>query len=193
MSEIPAGAALRDATRAVHERLHALPAFAALAAGTLDRHGYVALLGRLYGFHAPVEAALAAMLGQRLAPEAWQRAHLLRADLASFGVGEQSLARLPRIEFPALPGEPAAMGCLYVVEGSTLGGRQLSKRLDGVLPLGALAGRSFLQGAAQPGHLRWAALRAELDAIGADPACRREMIAGAASTFAQFELWFADS
>lgn len=192
MGEISAGAALREATRTVHERLHGLPAFAALAAGRLDRDRYVALLGRLLGFHAPTEAALATRLGQRLAPETWQRTHLLRADLATFGVDDEQVARLARIERPTLPSDPVAMGCLYVVEGSTLGGRQLSRLLDNVLPSGGSAGRSFLQGGAQPGHIRWIALRAELDAMGADPDCLDEMIASAIATFTRFELWFAD-
>ena len=50
---------LQRATAAIHARLHGVPVFAALAAGRLDRDGYLDLLGRLYGFHEPFEAAVA--------------------------------------------------------------------------------------------------------------------------------------
>ena len=55
-----ARALLRDATAEIHARLHAVPAFEALAAGRLSLAGYAGLLHRLLGFHAAVEEALAA-------------------------------------------------------------------------------------------------------------------------------------
>lgn len=192
MRQASARAALREATKAVHERLHHVPAFAALAAGALDRAGYRALLARLYGFHAPMEAAMAEALAGRFAPAAWQRADLLRADLAALGEGEPTLARLPRIRPPARLSDPEAMGCLYVLEGSTLGGRHLARQLDFVLPPGSTAGRSFLAAGSQPHRIRWADLGAALDAAGTDPAALRAMLAGAADAFARYEAWFAD-
>lgn len=188
---MPASArfALREATGAVHERLHRIPAFASLAAGRLDRAGYAALLRRLLGFHDPVEAALTAPLAARLAPWTWQRAHLLRADLAAVGFAGPDRA-LPRIVPPARLGEAAALGSLYVIEGSTLGGRHLARQLDAVLGTGTAAGRSFLQAGGTAGRLRWGAFCAELDAVGADPACLAAMIDAANDTFALYELWF---
>lgn len=185
--------ALREATREVHERLHNVPSFAALAAGTLGRGGYVRLLGRLFGFHEPMEAALADALPGRFAPESWQRTHLLRADLASFGLDEAALDRLPRAAPPVRLTEAEAMGCLYVLEGSTLGGRQLARQLDTLLAPGNPAGRRFLQGASQPAHLPWRSLCAELDRMGATPDGFAAMLGGALSTFARYERWFAES
>lgn len=89
---------------------------------------YVRLLRRLHGFHTAVEA--------RLANPAWaqgwpdlgidlpthRRSHLLSGDLDALGaVPEQAAVRLP-----ALDNLGQALGCLYVVEGSSLGGRVLA-------------------------------------------------------------------
>jgi len=112
---------LCQATAAVHERLHHVPVFAALAAGGLDRAEYASLLGRLYGFHAPFEAAVE-RAGPPVPPGRWRRAHLLRSDMTALGRSEAAIKRLPRYAVPGGVWSPArAMGCLYVIEGSTLG------------------------------------------------------------------------
>jgi len=83
------------------------------------------------------------------------------------------------------------MGCLYVVEGSTLGGRHLARRLDRLLPTSDTAGRTFLLAGTGPDHIRWRDFCVALDACGADPASRAEMVAGAMEAFHCFEAWFA--
>ncbi|GAC1488584.1 MAG: biliverdin-producing heme oxygenase [Acetobacteraceae bacterium] len=184
--------ALRDATRTAHERLHDLPVFAALAAGTLGREAYIALLGRLYGFHAPTETVLAATLDLApfgIEPHAWQRTRLLRDDLAAFGWDDAAICQLPQVEAAPADSPAAALGCLYVVEGSTLGGRQIVRRLDPLLA--GPAGRRFLGAGAEPGHVNWAALGGVLDTLGADPADLATMIDSAMRTFTLFELWFS--
>ena len=139
--------ALRQATDAAHERLHHLPAFASLAAGSIDRGDYIALLRRLLGFHGAVEAALAAAPCLRpfgIAIEERRRAPLLEADL-------DAMDAAPGLAAPALvppSSAAAAMGWLYVVEGSTLGGRHLARGLDGLLGED-VAGRRFLLGHAR--------------------------------------------
>ena len=191
-SAISARTELRHATAAVHERLHHVPAFAALAAGRLDRGGYLALLGRLYGFHEPLEAAVARAGPPGLQPGQWQRAHLLRSDMAALGETDAGIAGLPRHPLPGRHWSPAhAMGWLYVIEGSTLGGRQLARQLDHLLPGTDEAGRKFLLAGTGPGHVRWRDFCLALDATGADSASRAEMIAGATEAFHCFEAWFA--
>ncbi len=183
---------LRLATAAVHERLHHVPVFAALAAGQLDRDAYGGLLARLHGFHDPFEAAVAQAAPPGLQPAQWRRAHLLRSDMAALGRSDAAIAELPRHPAPGIPWSPAhAMGSLYVMEGSTLGGRQLARRLDHLLPASDTAGRTFLLAGTGTDHVRWRDFCAALDACGADPAPRAEMVAGAIATFSCLEAWFA--
>ncbi len=183
---------LRLATAAVHERLHHVPVFAALAAGRIDRGAYGGLLARLYGFHEPFEAAAAQAAPPGLQPAQWRRAHLLRSDMAALGRSDAAIAELPRHPAPCVPWSPArAMGCLYVMEGSTLGGRQLARQLGHLLPASAAAGRTFLLAGTGTDHVRWRDFCAALDACGADPAPRDEMVTGALDTFTCLEAWLA--
>lgn len=190
-SPLPARIELRQATAVVHERLHHVPIFAALAEGRLDHVAYVGLLGRLYGFHDPFEAAIDRVGPPGLQPVQWRRAHLLRSDIAALGQSEAAIRRLPRHAVVGSRWTPArAMGVLYVIEGSTLGGRLLARQLDHVVGGDNKAGRSFLLAGTGMGHVRWGDFCAALDACGTDAAARAEMVAGAIETFRAFEAWF---
>jgi heme oxygenase len=183
-----ARAALRAATDQAHQRLHGLPGFMALADGRIALPEYAALLRRKLGFHAALESRLDAVegldaLGIDLA--ARRRTHLLRADLEWLGAS----ADVPLAPLPALRGPAEAMGALYVGEGSTLGGRQLARALDGVLPPGE-AGRRFLLGhGARHGEM-WRACCAAIERCGAEPEALAAMLRSAVATFAAFEEWF---
>jgi heme oxygenase len=184
-------AALRAATAEAHERLHHLPAFADLAAGRLDRAAYCDLLIRLLGFHEPIEAAVAACLGETafgLDLRALRRAALLRADLAALGV--DAAAPSPRATVPTYDSAPSAMGALYVTEGATLGGRLLARGLETVLGPGDRTGRRFLLAGADPERPAWRDVRAAIDRCGAAPWALAAMIGGAAATFDAFGAWF---
>jgi len=107
---------------------------------TLDR--LVTALTRMHGFWQAAEAGLDAWAGAHPADTAevdWaarRRAHLFAADLAALGAG-------PAGALPALPpvaDTDEALGRLYVLEGSTLGGVFIDRHLAG-LPQLADAGR----------------------------------------------------
>jgi heme oxygenase len=188
LAEGSARVALREATAGIHARLHDVPAFKALAEGRLTRPAYAALLRRLLGFHAAIEAALEAAPSLRpygidLAER--RRSGLLRDDLATLGA-EAAADRAP---VPRLDSAARALGCLYVTEGSTLGGRQLARGLDHLLPAGA-PGRAFLLGHGARHGAMWQACCAAVEACGQEPDGLSAMAAGAADSFAAFEAWF---
>ncbi len=181
--------ALRAATGAVHERLHGVASFARLAGGAITAPEYRALLARLHGFHAALEAALAA------APplDAWgidlmerRRSPLLAADRAALG---DTAAPLPA-PIPPLPSAAGAMGWLYVSEGSTLGGLHLARALDPLLGQGP-EGRRFLLGLGARHGALWRECCTAIEACGASPARRQAMVDGAVAGFLTFEAWFA--
>lgn len=192
-SGTPPHAALRIATAEQHERLHHLPAFSALAAGDLDRAAYRDLLGRMLGFHEPIEAAIAATLGDTafgLDLLAMRRTALLRADLGALGLDRAAIAALPRIAAPGFASAAAAMGAVYVTEGATLGGRLLARGLDAFLGPGIARGRGFLLAGTDPARPAWRDVRAAIDRSGAAPADLTALIAAAGATFAAFAGWF---
>jgi heme oxygenase len=188
----PGGArmALRAATAAAHVRLHHLPALAPLAEGTITRAAYVAMLRRLLGFHLAVERCVAAgpsvrAFGVDIAER--RRSPLLLADLATLGAPAEVDAAP---DLPISGSAAGVLGCLYVVEGSTLGGRELARHLDHLLPAGSDAGRAFLLGHGARHGAMWRAFCVALEACGTDAGRRADMVEAALATFAAFESWF---
>ncbi|AKQ69061.1 bacteriophytochrome heme oxygenase BphO [Myxococcus hansupus] len=154
-------------------------------------------LEALLGFYAPLEARLASLPLERLAglaiQERW-KVSLLEEDLRAFGHDAHSLARLPRCEaLPALPGLPEALGCLYVLEGSTLGGqlilRHLRRQFESASPPATF---SFFNAYGDAVGPRW---RAFGDAVNqasesaADDAFDGRAIQAAQATFDAFAAW----
>jgi len=184
---------LREATREVHERLHGQPALAALASGTIDLPMYRALLGRLYGFHAPLEKLLASSAwadGAEARAVLSPRAELLREDLQDLGADESAVEHLPMASASLFP-DPGVygqfVGCLYVRAGSTLGGRILSRALDPLLGADNQRGRRFLSGC-NGADLQWRQCCVAIDRATAGGHWN-EMLTGANATFAALEGW----
>lgn len=114
---------LRAETRAAHEALEAdFDIFSHLASDAGRRR----LARRFHGLHAGAEAVLAPWLAALpgLDYEARRRRPVLDRDLAHFG--EPTPAPCP---LAAPTSRAEALGLLYVLEGSTLGGQVIRKRL----------------------------------------------------------------
>jgi heme oxygenase len=177
---------LRAATRAIHRRLHRHPALAAAARGEIDLDDYRQLLRRLYGFHRAFENVYAGA-AQRLQLVAGSRAELIALDLAALGAMRADISRLPLCALRQPSGEPAALGALYVIEGSALGGALIAQALA---PVAGDARRFFLGGPSQ-GDI-WRTLLARVEAL-APGAQRVSAIEAAVETFQVFEEWIQNS
>ena len=104
------------------------------------------------------------------------RAGLLVADLAELGVTPTA-----RSELPPFPCFGHALGCLYVLEGSALGGRIVAgmvRAAIGEVPTAFLTGQGR-------GH-QWPAVRSALRCFDAQGGDGDAVVAGAVSTFAVF-------
>ena len=174
---------LRHSTRDIHERLHLHTGFAALQDGTIDRASYRALLSRLYGFYHPFEVA---------AETAPTRTCWLKSDLSALSMTKDQIANLPRcIAMPALANSEQVTGALYVVEGSSLGGRALAPCVDRLLGAGVIGGRRFFTGYGSETGARWRGFLADLALLPPDPITRGRCLAAAIETFEAFELWLS--
>ena len=178
---------LREETAQQHAALEAqLP----LLDASLTRDVYRHLLGRFWGYYAPLEACMLGVL-QRRAPDfdyaVRLKTPLLERDLEALGVAAGSLPRCASL--PALADLPQLLGCLYVIEGSTLGGRLITQRLSGHLALRADSGGAFFSGYGAATPARWREFGAFLTTT-ALPLGRDEIIvAGANDTFRTFAAW----
>jgi heme oxygenase len=185
-----AAVAARGGTSALPERLRAetsqwhqkVEAVTDIPGRVRTRDGYVALLSRLSGLHAGLEAQLCAptwdgaWLGVGLDIAAHRRVGLLVADLDALGV-RPTVAT----EQPPFPGFGQALGCLYVLEGSALGGRVVAgmvRAAIGEVPTAFLSGRGR-------GH-QWPALRGALRRFDVQGGDTNAVVAGALSTFEEF-------
>ena len=163
--------ALREATGAVHERLHEAPPFAAIAEERLSLGGYTDLLRKIAAFHFTVAPDLELDEDRR---------ELLSRDLGTLGA-----AAAGRIDWSAPQSPAARLGCSYVVEGSSLGGKVIYRQLDYLFGESA-GGRRFFRGTPSDGA-RWRSLCQRLEGEGREPGALDEMIAGAQRAFALFE------
>jgi len=184
--------ALRAATAARHEALHRAAPFAALMEGRLDRAGYRRLLMRLYGFHRALETRLEACEAELVEfgidPVRHNRTYRLRVDGMILGADAAMMAALPVAALPSPGPRGWAIGCLWVREGSTLGGRVMARKLDHLLA--GEAGRTFLLGGPDDALL-WRDCCRAVEECGADPARLAAMVEAACAVFDAFADWFA--
>jgi heme oxygenase len=152
---------------------------------------YAAFLDRTLRFHRIVEQAVApvALRIEGLEYEQRRRSPLLELDLAALA----RVGVLPGFEPEESPPAPLllidgpgeALGCLYVVEGATLGGRVLSRWIEGRLGYDRDSGASSFAAYQDATVSRWQSFAALVEArLASVPKDRVLMCAVAQRTFA---------
>lgn len=188
-------ARLREETRSYHDRLERGPLSRGLVGEELAHRFYTAVLGVNYGFYAPLEARLLAaadwdILGFDLT--ARLKTPLLEADLAHFGLEGELLHALPSCtNLPHLPDLPAALGCMYVLEGATLGSQIIARHLATRLTIGTASGAAFYNSYNKQVPVMWRSFKEFVEEHGATR--QDAVIAAASATFAALEAWYSES
>lgn len=132
-----------------------------------DAARFGALLSAFHGFHRRWEPALADALPQ---DARWladrRRLRLIEDDLAALGWSAEAIAGLPACEgAAALCATPAAaMGTLYVLEGSTLGGKMIARHVA-AQPWAPPRGLRYFDPYGADTGLRWRETLARLEAM----------------------------
>lgn len=153
---------------------------------------YAALLGRLYGFYGPLEAALARVPGYEtvgLDFAARRKTPHLLADLAVLGRVPDDLPLATRL--PPLTTLGEALGVMYVLEGATLGGRVISRLVANRLGFTAARAGAFFAGYGDRVGVMWSEFRAALVRFADTPAAEAEVVAAARGTFDSLNAWLA--
>ena len=157
----------------------------------VDPERYAALIRRWYGFHAVLEPRLDRWHEQSGVLD-WpprRKLALLRADLAALGVRARGVHEIPHCPgVPLVPTSSQALGVLYVVEGATLGGAVLDRRLGrSRVPSAA---RHFLSSYRDDVGPAWERFRtATTRWVAGDPAREDAVVAAALGTFAALRSW----
>lgn len=176
---------LREETAPSHEALERDLAWQDRVA---TRESYRALLARFHGFHAVIEPEIGRALGDEafLAPR--RRLSLLEADLRHLGLSEPEIDALPRPSAIALAGSAEALGALYVLEGSTLGGKVIGRHVSALHGFDATAGCAYYSGHGEAAGAMWRAFCARLDEVS-DAAEQARVLASADATFEGMRVW----
>lgn len=192
-------ASLRTETASLHERVeHAV----ALPARLRSDASYAELLTRFYGLCAPLEEEIrraaaeetiaSELVGLDLASR--RRASRIVDDLRVLGWNDEAVAVIPRLEeLPPSNNAASVYGCLYVLEGSTLGGQVISHEVELRLGLTSQHGCSFFAGYGEQTRPMWTSFCRELTAFAdGNPTAHDDIVAAAVETFACFETWAAE-
>jgi heme oxygenase len=183
-------ARLKEQTAEQHQRLEAkLDIFARLS----SPQGYKSLLEQFYGFYRPLEIHLSSVMCSPAFLSnftARRKTPLLEEDLLFLDLSELNLSELPQCQkLPTVESEAQAFGCLYVLEGATLGGQIISKYVADKLGYERERGASFFRSYGAEVRAMWCgfvqALREYAKAHDADD----EVVAAAVDTFDKFDQW----
>lgn len=143
---------IRLETRDLHEQLENELNF---PGSDLTFARYTQVLARFYGFYVQWERNLSPwttelhLRGFELRPKA---ADLIR-DLEFFSLDASQIELCPFV--PAFETLPEAVGSVYVMEGSALGGQVISRQLESLLGLSGGAGYQFFSSAGRNVGQEW--------------------------------------
>ena len=189
-----ARAHLRARTLVAHKRLECL---LPLQSAELSLATYVSTLRRFLSIYETLEQRLVRYepaldaLGYDSACR--RKVPLIQRDLAA--LTDSSWVAPPPTRAAPLPPDwnvAHVMGCLYVVEGSTLGGVIISRHVEKLLHLGPESGAAFFHGYGSATGMRWKSLCALLERGLPDPALRDQAVVGANHTFRLFTEYLSD-
>lgn len=147
---------------------------------------HVAFLGWLYAYYSPVES----LIRQQLTPDRFpdmdrrSRAENLLRDMEQTGLPAPPPQRCE--ELPVIDSFGKALGALYVLEGSTLGGRIIAAML--ARTLGDDKSLSYFNSYGNETGGMWTSFRDFLDS-DATASIHEEIVQSAQATFLTFKNW----
>ena len=181
-------ARLRGETRPEHDAIELALAIPQ-SIGTMD--DYARLLAGFYGFYEPLEQAVMALdwQGSGIDPESRLKASLLAADLEACGYSVETIPWCPRV--PACRDLVDGFGCLYVLEGATLGGAVIQREFHARFGPRIEGRDHFYQCYGDRRGGMWNAFRQALDRFGEQcgPRAQDRVVSAARATFRDLQAW----
>lgn len=153
-----------------------------------QRKDYVELLQLFAGYFSHLEDLINQKLRMDLLPDysLRRKAAALQADLLSMSASLPEKIRKENL--PDIENSLQALGALYVMEGSTLGGQVITKMIAGKLP--EEKAFTFFEGYGEKTIEMWNSFKASIDAIPLSKEDADVIIKSANETFNKFSLYF---
>jgi heme oxygenase (biliverdin-IX-beta and delta-forming) len=155
--------------------------------------GYRKLISRFYGFYAPLECVLEDHAGEavELHFSARRKTRVLHADLRALGVMTPDLSAIERCKaLPRIETVAHVVGCLYVLEEATLGGRVIASGLEKQLGITAANGGAFFASYADYVDTMWLSLNRAAESCCDTAESQDHALDAAVATFECFIKWF---
>ncbi|WP_426211468.1 biliverdin-producing heme oxygenase [Massilia sp. TWP1-3-3] len=179
---------LRSETRTEHD---AVERTLRLMEDDLTLERYRRRLEQFYGFYQPIEKWLlddGGFIAPWLAVEPRRKTPLLQADLIA--LGQQTDTRLPLCtQLPSLGSAAECFGCLYVLEGATLGGVIINRYVEQKLGVAQDSGAKFFCGYGGQTGAMWQQFRTAISDFSLTSSEQDVVVASARATFDTLQQW----
>lgn len=150
---------------------------------------YVNLLQLFYGYFGGLEMHIAPYINsENLADYADRRKSAALADDIK-ALGGQPDEKASATDLPAINSAPQAFAALYVIEGSTLGGKIISKMMAQQLNITNGQGLKFFSGYGDATETMWNSFKTALNTQADTIANQTIVIDTANETFTKFKQW----
>lgn len=177
---------LKEGTADIHQLIEQrVPVFR----DSFNLEDYTLLVEQFFGFWAPIEERLShltTLQDPALALQSRLKCSLLREDLQILGRDPAHVRQCEKL--PSLHTFAQGLGCLYVLEGSTLGARIISRRLEDKLQLREGSGASFFNAYGGLVGARWKDFK-HFVSVKVKPEHTDEVVTAARQTFVCFYEW----
>lgn len=149
---------------------------------------YANLLKLFYGYFGGLETRINEVIDTNLLIDSTERRKTQAIADDILALGNNVPAKASGNDLPTINNHLEALGALYVIEGSTLGGKIIYKMMQ--QQLGLDKGMSFFSGYGNKTEQMWDTFKQALNNHAEDPEKEAVVIAAANQTFLKFGEWF---
>ncbi|MDL5511184.1 biliverdin-producing heme oxygenase [Arenibacter sp. M-2] len=172
---------LKKQTAPAHKKLESLPVSSLLLSPDMEIENYTHYLYLMYNVHRDLEEKVFPLLTEIIDNiELRKKTHLIKEDLSFLNYnlpGSKSVFKDPKCTIPF------ALGIMYVVEGSSLGGRYILKNIETTPGLNKGKGVSYFKGYGTKTGSKWKSFLNKLIQYENENNCENEIIEGAMFAF----------
>lgn len=153
-----------------------------------SNQSYSMLLRLFYGYFKPVEERIDAFVSEEIVNDIDERrkSEVILRDLKSIDKSEMKVVVCKDV--PAIFDTAAALGAMYVLEGSTLGGIHLTKMISEKMNMRTKKGLEFFSGYGEETLIKWNLFKEQLNTY-TDEEVQDKIIGSANETFSKFKKW----
>lgn len=184
---------LRNYTAPYHKSIEQLPLSSLLLSQEVTLHNYRYYLIVLYGIVKEFEINIFPRIQHVLDDiESRRKSELLCKDLQSLGIEPENIITIDPTFFKNIHTIAAAFGCMYVIEGSTLGGRLICKHLEKVLGASVTGSLNYLKAYSDKTGSMWKKFLDTFCELAVRNHHQAEAIKSSIETFQILEKWMVE-